>query len=210
MNLKKQAHPPNDLGYQDFFNNRHKLKMLRLADIKSSDVFFDLGCGNASILIFAVKNFNVKKAIGYENNRIRYKNAVKNVQKTHLSETITICYEDILNANLREADVIFDMLPEDEFDFERYQTGIKNGTRLIKHDLPLIGYIADKIDYPFYRMTFPLREASNKKQWASHVLGDNNATTKDLWWELFYYENEKHYTKHDINRCKRILQKRIK
>jgi hypothetical protein len=210
MNLKKQVHPPNDLGYQDFFNNRNKLKMLRLAEIKPSDVFFDLGCGDVSILIFAVKNFNIKKAIGYENNSIRYKNALKNVENKHLSERITIYREDIFNANLEEADVIFDMLPEDEGDFERYQTSIKNGTRLIKHDLPLIGYIADKIDYPFYRMTFPLRKATNKNHWASHVLGDNNATTKDLWWELFYYENEKHYSKRDINRCKRILEKRIK
>jgi tRNA A58 N-methylase Trm61 len=125
--------------------------MLKLAETNPSDTFVDLGCGDASVLIFAVKNFNIRKAIGYEISAIRYNMALENIRKTHLTNRITINLDDISNANVFEADIIFDMLPESEHIVEKlYQSNIKKGTRLIKHDLPLIGFLADKIDYPFY------------------------------------------------------------
>jgi Ribosomal protein L11 methyltransferase (PrmA) len=210
MRLMRQPHTGNDLCFQDFFNCRLKLQMLRLADVGPTDVFFDLGCGNASILIFAVKSFEVKKAIGYEDNIFRYNNALKNIRKNHLLDRIIIHKEDMHNADLSEADVIFDMLPEGEYDVEDlYTQDIKNGARLLKHDLPLVGYIADKVDYPFYRMTFPLKKANNKNHWASHVLGKSNARIEDVWHELFFYEGVKHYTKWDIKRYNRILKIRL-
>jgi hypothetical protein len=33
-----------------------------------------------------------------------------------------------------------------------------------------LGYLPDRIDYPFYRMTFSQGKAMNKSQWASIVL----------------------------------------
>jgi cyclopropane fatty-acyl-phospholipid synthase-like methyltransferase len=57
---------PSSLGYPDFFNERHKRKMFELANLRPSDVFYDLGCGDASVLIFAVKEFGVRKAVGFE------------------------------------------------------------------------------------------------------------------------------------------------
>ena len=53
--------------------------------MRPTDVFFDLGCGNASILILAVRFFGVKKVVGYEDNGFRYKNALINIRKNHLS-----------------------------------------------------------------------------------------------------------------------------
>jgi hypothetical protein len=91
-------------------------------------------------------------------------------------------------ADLSEADVIFQMHRESEFDLqELFRTNIKNGTRLIKHDLSLLGYLPDRIDYPFYRMTFPLKEALSENHWATVVLGKRNAHINDVWHELFYY-----------------------
>jgi hypothetical protein len=114
------------------------------------------------------------------------------------------------NADLTAADIVFDMLPEGESDVkDLYEQDIKDGTRLLKHDLPLIGYIADKVDYPFYRMTFPLRKANSKNHWASHLLGRSNARIEEVWHELFFYESEKHYTRWDIKRYKRILHNRL-
>jgi precorrin-6B methylase 2 len=45
--------------------------MLKLAEIKPSDTFYDLGCGDASLLILAVKEFNAKEAIGIESRLYR-------------------------------------------------------------------------------------------------------------------------------------------
>lgn len=87
MELRKRKTPSTVDGHPDFFDNRHKRKMLILADIKPSDVFYDLGCGDASILILAVKEFNVK-AIGYERNPYRYHKAKCNVKKQKLKQNL--------------------------------------------------------------------------------------------------------------------------
>jgi hypothetical protein len=60
-----------------------------------------------------------------------------------------------------------------------YNQKIRKGSKLIKHGLPIIGYLPDKVDYPFYRMTFPLRRSKSKKRWASVVLGKKNALVSD-------------------------------
>ena len=79
-------------------------------------------------------------------------------------------------------------LSEGEFDLQQlFSMNIRNGTRLIKHDLPLVGYLPDRIDYHFYRMTFPLKKALSKNHWATAVLGKRNAHINDVWHELSYY-----------------------
>lgn len=106
---------------------------------------------------------------------------LNNIKKAGLLDRISLYREDVLDADLSQADVIFDMLPEGENDFEKiYQSNIRNGTHLVKHDLPLIGFIADKIDYPFYRMRFPLTKAINENLWAEHILGKSNARIEDV------------------------------
>jgi hypothetical protein len=86
--------------------------------------------------------------------------------KNKNSNRILIIDEDMYQADLSEADVIFQIHNEGEFDLQQlFSMNMKNGTRLIKHDLPLLGYLPDRIDYPFYRMTFPLKKALSKNHW---------------------------------------------
>lgn len=210
MELRKRKTPSTVDGHPDFFDNRHKRKMLILAEIKPSDVFYDLGCGDASILILAVKEFNVK-AIGYESNPYRYRKAKRNVKKQKLSNKISIIQNDMYEADLSEADVIFNMHSEGEYDLEKlYSTNIRNGTRLIKHDLPLVGYLPDSVDYPFHRMTFPLKKSVSKNHWAAAVLGKRDAHIDDVWHELYYYNFTKGYDKKEIATFSSILSNRIK
>lgn len=88
MKLKHRRTSYTDNGYPDYFDDRHKRKMLRLAGIKPSDVFYDLGCGNASILILAVKEFGVKKAVGIEDDRYRSNIARKRIGEEKLQDQI--------------------------------------------------------------------------------------------------------------------------
>lgn len=93
VQIKHRRTPYGNNGYPDYFDDRHKRKMLRLAGIKSSDIFYDLGCGNASILILAVKEFDVKNAIRVEDDLYRNSIARKRV-KQDLSYVESILYTD--------------------------------------------------------------------------------------------------------------------
>jgi hypothetical protein len=183
--------------------------LFSLAKLRGPDVFFDLGCGDASILICAVREYGVKRAVGFENDPTRNHRAKQRVKSEGLESKITIEW-DMNDADLSRADVIFSMLPEHDEDYETFvQNGIRSGTRLIKHDLPLLGFKFDAVDYPFYRMDFPFKLVANADQWASSVLGKERCSINDLWLELYYYGYEKGYTKWDINRFKRIISKRF-
>ena len=99
----RRREPITDDGYPDYFDDRHKRKMLKLADVRPSDVFYDLGCGDASILILAVKEFDVKTAIGYESNVYRVRIARFKVKKENLVDRISIVCGDMYKADLCNA-----------------------------------------------------------------------------------------------------------
>lgn len=208
--LRAQRAPPTDLGYPDYFNDRHKRKMFELADLEPSDVFYDLGCGDASVLIFAVNEFGVRKAVGFEREPRRNAKARQHVENEGLSEQITIKGE-MNNANLGQADVILAMHLEEEEDYNRFsKSGIREGTRLIKHDLPFLGFDFNDVDYPFYLIRFPLRKMRTAKQWAAKVMGRDIVSLQDLWRELYYYQYEKRYDKSEVKDFERILRLRMR
>jgi hypothetical protein len=199
-------------GRPDYFDARRKSILVRLADMKPTDIFYEMGCGDASLLIYVVKASRLRKAVGFENMPSRARRALINVRRAGLQDRITI-ESDMYDANLKEADVIFDMMIEGINDIRALyggNKGIRSGTRLIKHDLPLVGYLPDKVDFPFYSMTFPLRKASTRDEWAKAVLDDSNGTVESLWHELLYYCYEKGYARSEILQLYRMLRKRIR
>src|SRR3989442_227571 len=184
--------------------------MLDLADCRPSDIFYDLGCGDASVLIFAVKEFGVREAIGFENDPRRKAKAKEHIAREGLSDRISI-KGDMKKADLSHADIILKMHFEDENDYdELINGGIRRGTRLIKHDLPLLGFEFYDVDYPFYLMKFPLKKMRTPLEWAARVMERDVISVKELWHELYYYGYEKGYTKLDIKRFDKILRHRLK
>ena len=67
--LPQRAH--GRWGLADFFDSRRKAILVRLADMKPSDTFYDMGCGDASLLIHVVNASGLEKAVGFENMRSR-------------------------------------------------------------------------------------------------------------------------------------------
>jgi hypothetical protein len=196
------------LGYGDFFDNRHKRKMLNLAQLRTRDIIYDLGCGDASLLILASKEYEFKKAVGFENNPFRNRVAKRCVRNARLEHKVSI-HSDMYDADIYKANVVIDMLTE-TFDTRFIYNKARTGTKWIKHDLPLIGILADKIDIPFYLMTFPLKKAKEKNEWASHVLQTKHANIDQVWQELYHYSYEKGYKKEDIRKLNRILSTRLR
>ncbi|MHA2393888.1 MAG: SAM-dependent methyltransferase, partial [Promethearchaeota archaeon] len=81
-------------------------KMLEIADVKTDDIVYDLGCGDGRILIKAVEAFKVKKAIGYELDKQRYKSTIKEIQRRNLQDRIEIIHGNLFEADLSDATVI--------------------------------------------------------------------------------------------------------
>ena len=81
-------------------------RMLKLTEVRSGDIVYDLGCGDGRILIAAVESFGAKEAFGYEISEDVYKNALQQVAKVNLQQRITIINKDFFEADLSRANVI--------------------------------------------------------------------------------------------------------
>src|SRR5205085_544400 len=62
-------------------------KMLQLAEIKKSDLVYDLGCGDGRIVVTAAKKFGCK-AVGFDIDPKRIKESNENVKKNKVGELV--------------------------------------------------------------------------------------------------------------------------
>lgn len=81
--------------------------ILKFSEIKNSISFYDLGSGDGRVLIEAIKNFGVEKAIGYEVSPWPYWKSRFLISRVGLKEKIKIFRFDFTKADLRNADLVF-------------------------------------------------------------------------------------------------------
>ena len=117
-------------------------RMLEIAEVGPGDVVYDLGCGDARILILAVELFKAKKAVGYEVRKEVYKNALQEVKGRNLEERVTIINGDLFNTDLSEATVITLYLTygANKKLKPKLEREAKPGTRIMSHDFEISGW----------------------------------------------------------------------
>ena len=112
-------------------SKKRHMKMLMLADLKSSDVVYDLGCGDGRLIFSAVPH--VKKAIGYE---LSIPLILFAKMKAFLTRSkVQIRFGNIWKQDYSDADVIFwYLLPRamDQF-FRDVWPKLKPGTRVVSN-----------------------------------------------------------------------------
>lgn len=79
--------------------------MLKLADVKSGDVVYDLGCGDGRIVIAAAKNFGAH-GVGIDINPERIKEARENARKAGVEDLVRFEENDLFQADIHEASVV--------------------------------------------------------------------------------------------------------
>jgi SAM-dependent methyltransferase len=79
--------------------------MLKLADVKKSDVLYDLGCGDGRIVIAAAKNFGAR-AVGIDINPVRIAEAKENAKKAGVEKLVRFEEADLFQADIHEASVV--------------------------------------------------------------------------------------------------------
>jgi ribosomal protein L11 methylase PrmA len=119
-------------------------KMLQMAQVKKDDVVFDLGCGDARMLVLAAQKYGCRGE-GYELDPERVKASLDNVARNHLEKLIKIIQADIFTVDLSKADVIpLYLLPDMNRKLLPQFEKMKPGSRIVCHDYDLEGIVADK------------------------------------------------------------------
>jgi len=79
--------------------------MLKLADIKPSDVVYDLGCGDGRIVIAAAKKFGAH-GVGVDIDPARIREANENAKKAGVEKLVRFEEKDLFQADIHEANVV--------------------------------------------------------------------------------------------------------
>lgn len=82
-------------------------RLLAWGGLSASDVVYDLGCGDARVLVSAVKDFGVKKAIGCEIAPWPYLKARFAVWSSGAGDCVTIIRQNFFKADLARASFVY-------------------------------------------------------------------------------------------------------
>jgi precorrin-6B methylase 2 len=79
--------------------------MLKLADVKKSDIGYDLGCGDGRIVIAAAKEYGAR-GVGIDINPERIQQAEANAKKAGVEKLVRFEENDLFDANIHDATVV--------------------------------------------------------------------------------------------------------
>jgi len=114
-------------------------RMLAMAEVKAGDVVYDLGCGDGRIVVTAAKKFGVK-AVGYDIDPQRVKEARENVAKAGVGHLVRIEQADIFTLDLTGASVItLYLLPSLNVRLMPQLARMKPGSRIVSHNFDMQG-----------------------------------------------------------------------
>jgi predicted RNA methylase len=121
--------------------------MLRLAELRAGEVFFDLGSGDGRTVIMAAKEFGAR-AVGVELREDLAKKALSTIYELSLQDRITIVNGDMFNVDLTSADVIFLYLTTSANEKVRpkLDSELKRGVRIVSHDYEIVGWKPIKVE----------------------------------------------------------------
>lgn len=111
-------------------------RMLEIARVRADDRVYDLGCGDARILIAAVKDFKAREAVGYEINENVYAKALSEIEKLNFQDRIKVVHGDLFNADISKATVITLYLTPVATEGLKGKLEMEagRGTRIVSHD----------------------------------------------------------------------------
>jgi predicted RNA methylase len=122
-------------------------RMIELAELKPSEVFFDLGAGDGRTVILAAKTFGAR-AVGIEMREDLAKRAMNVINENGLNSRVTIINGDMFKVDLSSADVIYLYLTTsaNEKIKAKMETELKSGVRVVSHDYEVVGWKPAKIE----------------------------------------------------------------
>lgn len=120
-------------------------RMLEAAQVKIGDVVYDLGCGDARILIAAA--LRGARGVGFEiePNLVQY--ALANIKAENVADKVKVVQQDLFTADMSEASVIaLYLLPEMNTRLRpKFWKELKVGSRVVANSFPISGWEPDRV-----------------------------------------------------------------
>jgi SAM-dependent methyltransferase len=114
-------------------------KMLEMAEVKKTDLVYDLGCGDGRIVVTAAKRYGVR-AIGVDIDPERIKESRANVRRNKLGKRVRILHADIFDLDFSNADVVtLYLLPSLNVKLMPKLARLRPGTRIVSFDFDMAG-----------------------------------------------------------------------
>ena len=112
--------------------------MLKLADVKKTDVVYDLGCGDGRIVIAAAKNYGAR-GVGIDIDPVRIAEAKANAKKAGVENLVRFDEDDLFNADIHDATVVTLYLgPKVNMKLRpKLLKELKPGTRIVSHSFDM-------------------------------------------------------------------------
>lgn len=110
-------------------------EMLQMAKAGPDDVLYDLGSGDGRIVIAAVRDFGVKRAVGIDLNPERVKEANDNARHADVTDKVEFLEANIFEHDFSEATVVtMYLLTQVNLKLRpRLLSELKPGTRIVSH-----------------------------------------------------------------------------
>ena len=120
--------------------------MLWIANVGKDDVLYDLGSGDGRIVIAAVRDFDVRRAVGIEIDPKRIRESRKNARKAGVTDRVEFIEGDLFMSDFRQASVVTLFLGHRQnIKLRSKMLGIlKPGTRIISHQFGMGEWQPDK------------------------------------------------------------------
>ena len=138
--------------------------IFKFVNLGKNDVFYHLGCGNGVGLVIAKEEFNAKKVIGIDNSKEKINHAKKMLHEKNKTD-VSIIYNDIVDVNIDDADVILFWFTDENILEKMMPTfsALKHGTKIITIWGPLPECLPHMVDFPYIINQVPFKKANDLK-----------------------------------------------
>ncbi len=123
-------------------------EILRLADVRSDDVLYDLGCGDGRIVVTAAKKYGCR-GVGIDIDPERIQDSKENAAKEGVEDRVRFIQSDLFEADISEASVVtLYLLSRVNIRLRpKLFSDLKPGTRVVSHDFDMDEWEADEISH---------------------------------------------------------------
>jgi len=164
--------PENIVSGEDVqFTDKTLREIFNFINLGKNDIFYHLGCGNGKGIALALKEYNVKKAVGIDINPDKIKQAKDILNQDNLSGKL-IC-ENIQNSDISDSTVILFWFTNEDIISHMMNKfkDLKQGTKIITIWGPLPNCLPDKVEFPYIINQVPFKKANSLQEQVLSIFG---------------------------------------